>query len=452
MGNNNEKKTVGMFTLGCKVNQYESESIARLFESWGYEVVPFEQKADVYVINTCTVTGLSARKSRQMIRRARAMNSDAVVAVIGCYSQTAPDEVARIPGVDIIIGTKDRANIVKYVEQFSQKREKLKLVDNIMDAREFEELGVDTYKARTRAFLKIQEGCSQFCTYCIIPYARGPVRSRNPERIIEEVKKLSDNGFMEVVLTGIHLESYGKDFKNYGEDLHGFKHHPPLLDIIYRIHEIEGIRRIRLGSLEPNTITPDFAQAAAKLLKLCPHYHISLQSGCDETLKRMNRKYTSHEYRNAVELLRANIPDVAITTDIMVGFPGETEEEFAKSYEFAKSIGFAAMHVFKYSPRKGTPAASFPNQTDPSVKEERSKKMIDLSAEMSLNFNTSFIGRLMDVLFEQECETNKEMMEGLTANYIRVLCPKTPSQKFEGDIKRVKIIKADKEYVTGEIC
>lgn len=446
------KKTVGMFTLGCKVNQYESESIARLFEDSGYETVPFEHKADVYVINTCTVTGLSARKSRQMIRRARTQNSDAVVTVIGCYPQASPDEVAQIPEVDIIIGTKDRANIVKYVEQFTQQHEKLKLVDNIMDTREFEELGVDTYKGRTRAFLKIQEGCSQFCTYCIIPYARGPIRSRDPERIIEEVKKLSENGFKEVVLTGIHLESYGKDFKNAGQNFNMFKHRQPLLDIISRIHEIEGICRIRLGSLEPNIITPDFVRDAANLPKLCPHYHISLQSGCDETLKRMNRKYTAREYKNAVELLRENIPDVAITTDIMVGFPGETEEEFEKSYEFAKSIGFASMHVFKYSPRKGTPAANFPNQTDPVVKEERSKKMIELSSKMAFSFNARFAGRKMDVLFEQECETNKEMMEGLTANYIRVLCRKIPAEQFEGNIKRVRITKAYEEYVTGDIC
>jgi len=307
-----------------------------------------------------------------------------------------------------------------------------------MTVRDFEELPLDSYKGRTRAFLKIQEGCSQFCTYCIIPYARGPIRSRAPEDVMREVGRLAAAGFKEVVLTGIHIASYGKDIGNTS-----------LLDIIKRVHEMDGIERIRLGSIEPTTVTEEFVNTVKGLKKLCPHYHISLQSGCDETLKRMNRKYSTGDYREVVERLRENIDDVAITTDVMVGFPGETDEEFEQTYRFAEEISFARMHVFKYSPRKGTPAARFKDQVDPKVKEERSDRMIELSRKSTLKFNRSYIGRTMPVLFEQEIKSKEGFIEGLTANYIRVLSK--GDNKLYGEILDVKLEEASEDYIIGEI-
>jgi threonylcarbamoyladenosine tRNA methylthiotransferase MtaB len=335
---------VAFYTLGCKVNQYETEAMAEAFEHAGYEIVDFEEAADVYVINTCTVTGLSSRKSRQAIRRARQLNSGAIVAAVGCYPQTAREEVESIPEVDIVAGTADRLKLPEYVEKFRSGGGRISEVGNIMKKHDFEDLKIERYKGRTRAFLKIQEGCSQFCSYCIIPYARGPIRSRPAEDVADEVRKLSEAGFREVVLTGIHIASYGKGQGKIR-----------LMDLIRLIHGMDGIERIRLGSIEPTMITEDFVAQAAAMEKLCPHYHISLQSGCDETLARMNRKYKTADYKKAVDLLREQIPDVSITTDVMVGFPGETEEEFSKTYEFLKMIRFAKMHVFKYSPRKGHP-------------------------------------------------------------------------------------------------
>jgi len=431
-------KKVAFYTLGCKVNQYETEAIAGIFEKEGYEVVDFDDKADVYVINTCTVTGLSARKSRHMIRRAKANNEDSIVVVVGCYSQTSPEEVEKIPGVNLVIGTKERSKIIDYIKEIEAGKDKLNVVGNIMTVRDFEELPLDSYKGRTRAFLKIQEGCSQFCTYCIIPYARGPIRSRAPEDVMREVGRLAAAGFKEVVLTGIHIASYGKDIGNTS-----------LLDIIKRVHEMDGIERIRLGSIEPTTVTEEFVNTVKGLKKLCPHYHISLQSGCDETLKRMNRKYSTGDYREVVERLRENIDDVAITTDVMVGFPGETDEEFEQTYRFAEEISFARMHVFKYSPRKGTPAARFKDQVDPKVKEERSDRMIELSRKSTLKFNRSYIGRTMPVLFEQEIKSKEGFIEGLTANYIRVLSK--GDNKLYGEILDVKLEEASEDYIIGEI-
>jgi threonylcarbamoyladenosine tRNA methylthiotransferase MtaB len=312
-------KKVAFCTLGCKVNQYETEAMAEAFENAGYRQVNFEDAADVYVINTCTVTGLSARKSRQAIRHARQLNSEAIVAAVGCYPQTAREEVEKLSEVDIVAGTADRLKLPEYVDKFKENGMKVSAVGNIMGTHSFEPLKIERYKDRTRAFLKIQEGCSQFCSYCIIPYARGPIRSRPPEEVLSEVRKLAEAGFKEVVLTGIHIASYGKDL---GQER--------LMELITRIHEMDGIQRIRIGSLEPTLITEQFAASAARLGKLCPHYHISLQSGCDETLKRMNRRYTTAEYRKSVELLRKYIPDVALTTDVMVGFPGETDENLTK--------------------------------------------------------------------------------------------------------------------------
>jgi threonylcarbamoyladenosine tRNA methylthiotransferase MtaB len=429
-------KKAAFYTLGCKVNQYETEAMSCLFEKEGYEIVDFNSKADVYVINTCTVTGLSARKSRQMARRAKSKNKNSIVVVAGCYSQTAPGEVSKIPGVDLIIGTNDRNNITSYIKQVESRKTQLTVVDDIMGIREFEEMKVDRYKGHTRAFLKIQEGCSQFCTYCIIPYARGPIRSRKPENIINEVKKLADGGFKEIVLTGIHIASYGRE-----------RGDTSLLEIIEEIHDIEGIERIRLGSIEPTTITNDFAAAVKGLHKLCPHYHVSLQSGCDEVLKRMNRRYTTNEYKKSVELLIENVPDVALTTDIMVGFPGETDEEFEETYRFAYSIPFSKMHIFKYSPRKGTPAASFKGQVSPEVKEIRSRRLIDLSDEKILEFNRRYEGRVVKVLFEQEVKTMNNHIEGLTPNYIRTVCK--GDKELLGRIADVKICKAREDYVFG---
>ncbi|MDK2933357.1 MAG: threonylcarbamoyladenosine tRNA methylthiotransferase MtaB [Clostridiales bacterium] len=431
-------KKVAFYTLGCKVNQYETEAMTELFEKEGYEVTDFDQYADVYVINTCTVTNLGDRKSRQMIRRAKKLNQDSIVAVVGCYAQTAAEEISQIEGVNLIIGTKDRSRIVEFINQLEEQKQQINAVGNIMTVREFEDMKVTAYKERTRAFLKIQEGCNQFCSYCIIPYARGPVRSRKPEDIVEEVKSLAQNGFKEIVFAGIHVASYGKDLGNTN-----------LMDIIKRVHNIDGIERLRLSSIEPTTIDEAFVADALQLPKLCPHYHISLQSGCDETLKRMNRKYTTAEYRKVVRRLRENFPDVAITTDVMVGFPGETQEEFEKSRQFVEEIGFSQLHVFKYSPRKGTPAASYSDQITPKEKERRSKIIIKLAENSEKRFLEKFIGREMDVLFEQQLKDKARYYEGLTTNYIKVIA--TSNQDIHGQILKVRLNKIGKGCINGDI-
>ena len=431
-------KRAAFYTLGCKVNQYETEALTGLFEKEGYQTVDFSEIADVYVINTCTVTGLSDRKSRQMIRRARGANKDAIIVVAGCYSQTSPGEVSSIPGVDLVIGTGQRERIVEYVRQVEQERKQVVVVGDIMKEKSFEKLKLDTYKGRTRAFLKIQEGCTQFCSYCIIPYARGPVRSREPEDVMGEVEKLAEAGFKEIVLTGIHLASYGRDLKTTS-----------LLDILKRINPISGIERIRIGSVEPTLLTEEFVKDAAQLDKLCPHFHVSLQSGCDATLKRMNRRYTTAEYREVVLRLREYIPDVSVTTDVMVGFPGETEEEFGETCRFLREIALAKMHVFKYSPRKGTPAAVMPGQVTPEIKEKRSKVLLDLSDTLTEEFNRRFIGRTLPVLLEEELKDEAGMLEGLTPNYIRTLC--AAGSEYKGKIADVKILRTEQDYARGEI-
>lgn len=431
-------KKVAFYTLGCKVNQYETEAMTEIFENSGYEAVDFEEKADVYVINTCTVTGLSARKSRQAIRRAKTANAAAIVAVVGCYPQTAPEEVGEIEDVDIMIGTRDRLRIMDYIAEYEAVGSRVEAVGDIMHDHGFEALSIDRYKDRTRAFLKIQDGCSQFCAYCIIPYARGPVRSRPAEDVLSEVEKLASAGFREIVLTGIHIASYGRDLEEMS-----------LLKLIEAVHGVNGIERLRLGSIEPRTVTEEFAEAAGSLEKLCPHYHISLQSGCDETLKRMNRKYTTAEYGRVLALLRENVPDVAVSTDVMVGFPGETEEEFEATYAFLEEMRFSKMHVFKYSPRKGTPAASYQNQVSGDVKEERSKRVIGLSDRHTLEFNSRFAGRKMPVLFEQELRDRPGFYEGLTSNYIRVVCPGNTG--LEGRMAEVLLRAAVEEHMEGEL-
>ena len=428
-------KKVAFYTLGCKVNQYETEAMLELFEKDGYEQVNSEEYADVYVINTCTATHMSDRKSRQYIRRVKKKNPDAIIAVVGCYSQVSPEEILDIEEVNLVMGTNDRRKIVEEIKKINSSK-KVSTVDDIMKVKAFEEIEISQTNGKTRAFMKIQDGCDRFCTYCIIPYARGRVRSRDIDSIVDEVKKLANNGYKEVVLTGIHVASYGKDLKD--RDI-------KLLDVIKQINQIEKIERIRLSSVEPILFTDEFVNEVLKMDKVCPHYHLSLQSGCDETLKRMNRRYTTLEYKTIVDRLRSKMPDVAITTDVIVGFPGETNEEFKKTYEFLKEIELSQMHIFKYSPRKGTPAATMENQVDPQMKHFRSEQLLNLSKVNFNKFATKFTGRELDVLFEQNIEGNK--YEGLTSNYIRVVVES--DKNIQGQILKVKINDVKDEYVEG---
>ncbi|MDI3481148.1 MAG: threonylcarbamoyladenosine tRNA methylthiotransferase MtaB [Tepidanaerobacteraceae bacterium] len=400
---------VAFYTLGCKVNQYESDAMAELFKERGYDVVDFETAADVYVINTCSVTNESARKSRQMIRKASRINPYAKVAVVGCYAQLRSEEISQIPGVDVVIGTKDRRHIVDLVEDAVKRQEQIVRVQDIMGERTFEEIAFKGLRQKTRAFLKIQEGCNMFCSYCIIPYARGPVRSRPMESIIKEAQELAAEGFKEVVLTGIHLGLYGHDLG--GKGIH-------LLEVIRRISQIDGIKRIRLSSIEALELTEEFVEELALMEKFCHHFHIPLQSGCDSVLKRMNRRYTAAQFRERVECIREKMPDVSVTTDVIVGFPGETQEEFEKTFDFIRDTGFYRLHVFPFSPMEGTPAAKMPKPVKKSIKEERSRRLINLSQDLEKDFRQKFLGQTVEVLFEQE--TDMGTYEGLTGNYMKV--------------------------------
>lgn len=420
-------KKVGFYTLGCKVNQYETQSMEEMFKKSEYEIVKFEDYADVYVINTCTVTSFGDKKSRQIIRRTQKTNPNAVVAVVGCYSQIAPEEIEKIREVDVIAGTTERNKIVELVENAS-KEKKLKLINDVMKQRVYEDIEFITTSERTRAFIKIQDGCDNFCTYCIIPYTRGPVRSRKLDSILQEIKILAQNGFKEIVLTGIHLTSYGKDIENCS-----------LIDVIQKVDEIPGIERIRLGSLEPNKLTEDLIAKIKGVKSFCPHFHISLQSGSDSVLKRMKRKYTLSDYSKRIDMIRRYFDDASITTDIIVGFPGETDEEFKETYGFLNKISFAKTHVFKYSPRKGTPAESFPNQVDNAVKEERSNLIIKLSDKKEYEFQKRFLNTTTEVLFEQEWETDKNYLVGHTKNYLRVA-----ALSGEDQINRISLVNADR--------
>ncbi len=397
---------VKFVTLGCKTNFYESQALAEMFKDAGYEVIQ-KGVADVYVINTCAVTSMGAQKSRQQISRAKKQNPKAIVAVMGCYAQTEPEKLKNSQDIDVLIGTTDRKSLVELVDK-AVKGKKTVIRKDVMKERSFEELCLTSDQSRIRANVKIEDGCTNFCTYCIIPYARGPVRSRDIEKIVDEVRLLSEKGFSEIVLTGIHIGSYGKDL---GSNL-------KLIDVVERVSGVPGIKRVRLGSIEPVVITKDFVDRAKKLQNLCPQFHLALQSGCDETLKRMKRRYTTEEYRNAVKLLRENLQDVSITTDVMVGFPGETDEEFEKSFEFCKEIGFMQMHIFKYSPRKGTVAASMPEQIPEPVKEERSKRLIALGEEMKKEFYEGYKGKTLEVLAEIRAKDGR--FHGTTANYMEV--------------------------------
>lgn len=404
-------KKAALHNLGCKVNAYETEAMQHLLEEAGYEIVPFTQKADVYVINTCSVTNMADRKSRQMLHKAKKNNPDSIVVAAGCYVQTSEKEVLNDLSVDIVIGNDRKHDLVRLLEEYSLDSVN-DTVDDINDGKhDFEELFIDQTKEHTRAFIKVQDGCNQFCSYCIIPYARGRVRSRRFENVIAEVERLAANGFKEVVLTGIHLSSYGVDF----EEATG------LLELIQAVNAVKGIERIRLGSLEPKIVTEHFASELSKLDKICPHFHLSLQSGCDATLKRMNRKYTTKEYERGCELLRKYFVHPAITTDVIVGFPGETEEEFEQTKAYLEHIHFYEMHIFKYSKRKGTRAAVMPDQIDEQIKAARSENLIALGHDMSKEFRKFYIGKNEEVLFEEKAVIgDKEYFVGYTKEYVKV--------------------------------
>ena len=428
---------VAFCTLGCKVNQYETNAMAQKFKEENNEIVDFEEKADVYVVNTCTVTSIADKKSRQMLRRAKQKNSNAIVVAVGCYTQTHKEECSNIPEIDLVLGNNEKNNIVEIVENFLKDKENNKIrtkVEDINNQKEFLDFGTITYLEKVRAFIKVQDGCNNFCSYCLIPYARGRIRSRKKQSVLDEIKEIAKNGIKEVVITGIHVASYGKDLEdNYY-----------LIDLLEDINKIEGIERIRLGSLEPNIITNDFVERLVKLDKICNHFHLSLQSGCDETLKRMNRKYNTEEFKRCVNFIRKSFQNVGLTADVIVGFPGETKEEFEKTYKFLDEIRFSKIHVFKYSPREGTRAAVMPNQIPSNIKEERSKKIIELSNKYEKEFLNNQIGKKLEVLFEQE---ENEYWKGHTRNYLVV---KTKGNNLENKYKEVVIKREDNLELIGD--
>ena len=430
-----EKMRVAFCSLGCKVNQYETNAMAQKFIECGYDVVEFEDFADVYIVNTCTVTSIADRKSRQMLRRAKEHNSNSIVVACGCYAQVAAEEIKKIEEVDLIIGNNEKNEIVQIIEDFKKDKSEIECVSDVMYKEEYVEFGPTTYTEKTRAVIKVQDGCDRFCSYCLIPFARGHIRSRLIENVVDEVKKVVADGFKEVVITGIHVASYGRDLKNG----------VTLIDLLEQINSVDGLQRIRLSSIEPIIMTDDFIDRLSKLDKLCDHFHLSLQSGCTETLKRMNRRYTAEEFFDATERLRAKFPKAMLTTDVIVGFPGENDDEFEQTYAFLKKIKFYHMHVFKYSPRKGTKAAVMPNQVDSKVKEERSGRLIDLSNKDELEYNKSYIDKEVEVLFE---EKDGEYFKGHTKNYMMVKI-KT-SENLENRITTVKVVGADDDCLIAE--
>ena len=404
-------KKVALHNLGCKVNAYETEAMQEMLEHAGYEIVPFQEGADIYVINTCTVTNIADRKSRQMLHRARKMNPDAVVVAAGCYVQAQAEKQVIDPCIDIVLGNNKKQDLLTALQAYEEAHGDLREVIDINHTKEYENLHLTKQGEHTRAYIKVQDGCNQFCSYCIIPYARGRVRSRAKEDVVAEVTDLAKNGYQEVVLTGIHLSSYGIDFEN--ED--------NLLSLIRAVHEIEGIKRIRLGSLEPRIITEEFVQAIAALPKMCPHFHLSLQSGCNEILKRMNRRYTSEEFYEKCEILRKYFEKPALTTDVIVGFPQETEEEFEITYEFLKKICFYETNIFKYSKREGTKAAVMQGQIPEQIKAKRSARLIELGEKNRRAYEESFLGKTVEVLVEEKSDVNgKEMWTGHTKEYMKI--------------------------------
>jgi len=431
---------VAFSTLGCRVNVYESEAMTEKFIKDGYEVVSFEEFSDVYVINTCTVTNMGDKKSRQMISRARRKNPEAVVAVVGCYSQIASEEVSQIEGVDVVLGTRNKGDIVYWVNRAREERKQVIEVNDVLRNNQFEELSIEEYQDKTRAFLKIQDGCNRFCSYCLIPFARGAVCSKAPEKVMNEVKELARNGFKEIILSGVHTASYGVDLEGNWT----------LVALLEEIDKVEGIERIRIGSIDPTFFSEGVIERITKLKKICPHFHLSLQSGCNATLKRMNRHYTAEDYKIVVENLRKFMPQVSITTDIIVGFPGETEEEFNATYEFLNHIKLAKTHIFKYSPRKGTKAADMEFQVDGNIKEQRSSKLIALNTKNEKEFMDKFVNHNMDVLYEEEVKGKTHYYIGYTPNYIKV---QTYSEKYnlEGKILPTKLVATESESMVGEV-
>ena len=425
-------KTVAFITLGCKVNQYETNAMTQQFIEKGYEVVDHTEKADIYIVNTCTVTNMSDRKSRQMLRRVKELNQEAIVVACGCYAQVAKEELEKIEEINLVLGNNEKKDIVEHVEKYIESNIPEVQTEDVMNQREFVEFGDITFTEKTRAVIKIQDGCDRFCSYCIIPYARGRVRSRKPEHILSEIQKIAKEGIKEVVITGIHIASYGKDFRQEYR----------LINLLEDMNQIEGIERIRLGSIEPLLITEEFVSRLEKLSKVCHQFHLSLQSGCDETLKRMNRRYSTEQFKEITELLRKTFEDAILTTDIIVGFPGESEEEFEKTYAFLKDIKFYKMRVFKYSQRKGTKAAVMPNQIDGNKKEERSRRLIELSNKNEKTYNEKYIGKEVQVLFEEE---KHGVWQGHTKNYI--LAHYKTEENMENKMVTLKCVDAEDEHI-----
>lgn len=436
---------VALHNLGCKVNAYEIEAMQQLLEEAGYEIVPFEPGADIYVINTCTVTNIADRKSRQMLHKAKKMNPEAIVVATGCYVQTGGDKLEKDEAIDLVLGNNQKINIVEALAEYAENKPGHgSHVIKINQTKEYEDLSIDHTAEHVRAYIKVQDGCNQFCTYCIIPYARGRVRSRNIESVLKEVHSLAEKGYKEVVLTGIHLSSYGVDFPEEKKET--------LLSLIRAVHEIEGIQRIRLGSLEPGIVTRKFAEGIAALPKVCPHFHLSLQSGCDETLERMNRRYRSGEYRERCELLREVYGNPALTTDVIVGFPQESEEEFQKSYDFVDGIHFYETHIFKYSRRQGTKAAAMDGQLTEAEKARRSEKMIEMHHRHAKDYERSMLGKELEVLIEEEYTKDGQIWYlGHSREYIKTAVPKSENYGVN-DIVRVKAESFLEEHImTGEV-
>ena len=436
----NRKPSVAFATLGCRVNHYETEAMTEKFLREGYEITEFDNLADVYVINTCSVTNMSDKKSRQIIGRARRKNENAVIAAVGCYSQVSPDEVSKIDGVDVVLGTRNKGDVVYYVNKAKDEGKMQVAVGEVLKNKTFEELNIEEYQDKTRAFLKIQDGCNRFCTYCLIPYTRGRTCSKDPDKVLEEIKRLEEHGFKEIILSGIHTASYGVDLEG---DV-------TLISLLQEIEKLDGIERVRIGSIEPSFFTDEVIEKMRHMKKLCPQFHLSLQSGCDETLKRMNRRYTAKEYEEAVYKIRENLKDASITTDVIVGFPGETDEEFNETYKFLERIKLTKTHIFKFSPRKGTKAENMPNQVDGTIKEKRSKALIELNNKNEGEFSESLVRREMDVLVEKELNEKPGYFEGYTRNYVRVVFESEKSDII-GKIVKCKIEEANGDYVSVKI-
>ena len=433
------KKKVALHNLGCKVNAYEVEAMQQLLENAGYETVPFEEGADVYVINTCTVTNIADRKSRQMLHKAKKMNPDAIVVATACYAQADTEKLKEDTAVDLILGNNQKTQIVEALEEYEKEHAKQVQVIEINHTKEYEELSISSTAEHVRAYIKVQDGCNQFCTYCIIPFARGRVRSRKIEEVLSEVETLAAKGYKEVVLTGIHLSSYGVDFPKEERE--------SLLSLIQAVSRVEGISRIRLGSLEPRIITEEFLEGIVKTGKVCPHFHLSLQSGCNKTLKNMNRRYSAQEYAEKCELIRKFYPAPALTTDVIVGFPQETEEDFEESYEFVKKIHFYETHIFKYSRRHGTKAASMDGQLTEAAKAQRSDRMLELHEIRAREYEEAMIGKKMELLLEEEIEIDgRPWYVGHSREYVRAVISKTDAHRVN-DLVTVKAVAFVRDHI-----